>query len=88
MIYLLETYHVAGAGEPLVVACQMLLQRCKRMKHHLEARTDIDVGTTVKRSLEVHNTVKMAVFWVVAQCSLVEVFGRFRRACCIHQGDL
>jgi hypothetical protein len=31
---------------------------------------------------------KMAVFWVVAQCSLVEVFQRFRGACCLHhQGD-
>jgi hypothetical protein len=33
--------------------------------------------------------VKMAVFWVVAQCSLVEVYRRFRGACCLyHQGDL
>jgi hypothetical protein len=30
----------------------------------------------------------MAVFWVVASCSLVEVFRRFRGACCLHrQGD-
>jgi hypothetical protein len=27
---------------------------------------------------------KMAVFWVVAPCSLVEVYGRFRSTCCIH----
>jgi hypothetical protein len=27
---------------------------------------------------------KMAVFWVVAQCSLVEVYQRFRGACCLH----
>jgi hypothetical protein len=31
---------------------------------------------------------KMAVFWVVAPCSLVEVYRRFRGACCLqHQGD-
>jgi hypothetical protein len=31
---------------------------------------------------------KMAVFWVVAQCSLVEVYQRFRGPCCLHhQGD-
>jgi hypothetical protein len=27
---------------------------------------------------------KMAVFWVVAPCSLVEVYRRFRGACCRH----
>jgi hypothetical protein len=31
---------------------------------------------------------KMAVFWVVAPCSLGEVCRRFRGACCLHhQGD-
>jgi hypothetical protein len=30
----------------------------------------------------------MAAFWVVAPCSLVEVYGRFRGACRLnHQGD-
>jgi hypothetical protein len=28
--------------------------------------------------------VKMAVFWVVAPCGLVAVFGRFRDACCFR----
>jgi hypothetical protein len=27
---------------------------------------------------------KMAVFWVVALCSLVEVYQCFRGACCLH----
>jgi hypothetical protein len=27
---------------------------------------------------------KMAVFWVVAPCSLVEVYHRFRGPCCLH----
>jgi hypothetical protein len=32
--------------------------------------------------------VKMTVFWVVALCSLVEVYKRFRGTCCLHhQGD-
>jgi hypothetical protein len=31
---------------------------------------------------------KMAVFWVVAPCSLVEVYQRYRGPCCLHhQGD-
>jgi hypothetical protein len=31
---------------------------------------------------------KMAVLWVVAPCSLVEVYQRFRGPCCLHQqGD-
>jgi hypothetical protein len=33
-------------------------------------------------------SMKMAVFWVVAPCSLVEVYQRFRGPCCLHhQGD-
>jgi hypothetical protein len=33
-------------------------------------------------------SIKKAVFWVVAPCSLVEVYRRFRGACCLHhQGD-
>jgi hypothetical protein len=29
-------------------------------------------------------SMKMAVFWVVAPCSLVEVYQRFRGPCCLH----
>jgi hypothetical protein len=29
-------------------------------------------------------TMKIAVFWVVAPCSLVEVYQRFRGPCCLH----
>jgi hypothetical protein len=28
---------------------------------------------------------KMTVFWDVAPCNLVEVYRRFRGACCLHQ---
>jgi hypothetical protein len=32
---------------------------------------------------------KMAVFWVVEPCSLVEVYQRFRGPCCLHdQSDV
>jgi hypothetical protein len=35
-----------------------------------------------------NSLVKMVVFWVVAPCSLVEVYQRFRGPCCLHhQGD-
>jgi hypothetical protein len=31
---------------------------------------------------------KMIVFWVVAPCSLVEIYRRFKSACCLrHHGD-
>jgi hypothetical protein len=29
-------------------------------------------------------SMKMAVFWVVVPCSLLEVYQRFRSACCLH----
>jgi hypothetical protein len=29
-------------------------------------------------------SMKMAVLWVVAPCSLVEVYQRFRGPCCLH----
>jgi hypothetical protein len=33
-------------------------------------------------------SMKIAVFWVVAPCSLVEIYQRFRGPCCLHhQGD-
>jgi hypothetical protein len=33
-------------------------------------------------------SMKMAVFWVVAPCSLVEVYQRFRGTCCLHHQDV
>jgi hypothetical protein len=30
-------------------------------------------------------SMKIAVFWVLASCSLVEVYRRFRGACCLHR---
>jgi hypothetical protein len=46
-----------------------------------EMRARRDKETTILIS-------KMAVFWVVAPCSLVQVYRRFRGICCLHhQGD-
>jgi hypothetical protein len=36
-------------------------------------------------SLNVCDNGKMAVFWVVTPCSLVEVHQRFRSPCCLHR---
>jgi hypothetical protein len=33
------------------------------------------------------NGMKLAVFWVVVLCSLVEVYRRFRGAYCLHRPD-
>jgi hypothetical protein len=34
-----------------------------------------------------HVNIKMAAFWVVAPCSLVEIYWRFRAALCLHHKD-
>jgi hypothetical protein len=36
------------------------------------------------KKLQIKKDMKMAVFWVVAPCSLVEVYQRFRGSCCLH----
>jgi hypothetical protein len=39
-------------------------------------------------SLRTRDFTKISVFWVVAPCSLVEVYQRFKGSCCLHhQGD-
>jgi hypothetical protein len=30
---------------------------------------------------------KMAVFWVLWPCNLIEIYRRFRGACCLHHQD-
>jgi hypothetical protein len=32
-------------------------------------------------------SMKIAVFWVVAPCKLVDVYQRFRGTCCLHHQD-
>jgi hypothetical protein len=36
------------------------------------------------RRFSITEIIKMAVFWVAAPCSLVEVYQRFKGACCLH----
>jgi hypothetical protein len=44
--------------------------------------------SVVEHGRETWSPMKMAVFWVVAPCILVEVYRRFGGACCLHyQGD-
>jgi hypothetical protein len=41
-----------------------------------------------KSKLKNVSLLKLAVFWVVAPCSLVEFYWGFRGTCCLHhQGD-
>jgi hypothetical protein len=48
---------------------------------------DMAEGTIYLLS-ERKSSMKMAVLWVVAPCSLVEIYQRFRGPCCLHhQGD-
>jgi hypothetical protein len=62
------------------MAAMLLIYVQKRFSLH-EKYTTFEVLTAA--------SVKMAVFWVVAPCSLVEVYRRFRGACCLHyQGDV
>jgi hypothetical protein len=57
---------------------------------------DQDSSLEEKKTLTFSNTsarqisfsTKMAAFWDVTPCSLVEVYQRFRGTCCLHhQGD-
>jgi hypothetical protein len=51
----------------------------------------LEIGYPDRVGFEVLTAVsmKIAVFWVVAPCSLVEVYQRFRGPCCLHkQGPL
>jgi hypothetical protein len=75
--FCLET---AEASSTAIFGTQLKMQIKKRqsIKWH-----EIDTQLMSKETL------KMAVFWVVAPCSLVEVYQRFRGPCCLHhQGDV
>jgi hypothetical protein len=57
--------------------------------YHLALKFNIELHV-LRVGFEVLTAVrtKMAVFWVVAPCSLVEVYQLFRGPCCLHyQGD-
>jgi hypothetical protein len=47
-----------------------------------------NTGSRLRAEYKQHRAWKIAVFWVVAPCSLVEVYQRFTGPCCLHhQGD-
>jgi hypothetical protein len=43
------------------------------------------VGDATIKICQVRGRMKTSVFWVVEPCSLVEVYRRFRRACCFRR---
>jgi hypothetical protein len=48
----------------------------------------LDKNCTVGFEVLTAMSMKIVVFWVVAPCSLEEVYHRFRGPCCLHhQGD-
>jgi hypothetical protein len=65
-----------------------IYQKCLRVnwsRHKYELRS---IFREVFEERAMNYKLKIAVFWVVAPCSLVEVYQRFRGPCCLHhQGD-
>jgi hypothetical protein len=61
-----------------------LLLYCLLCLYNIEESGTAIVGFEVLTAV----SMKFAVFWVVAPCSLVEVYQCFRGPCCLHhQGD-
>jgi hypothetical protein len=65
-----------------------LLVRFKYVENLLEIRMVViynaNIICRVRFQVLMAASIKMAVFWVVAPCSLVEVYRRFRGASCLH----
>jgi hypothetical protein len=56
--------------------------------HKTQIKCQYDDTNHLKTRVEPSPGVTMSVFWIVAPCSLVEVYWRFRCACCLHhQGN-
>jgi hypothetical protein len=52
--------------------------------HHRQNPSDSSICNIVGFEVFMAVSMKMAVFWVVAPCSLVEFYQRFRGPCCLH----
>jgi hypothetical protein len=64
------------------------LQREKQRERERVKKEKLNTCMSVRFQVLTAASKKMAVFWVVVPCSLVEVYRRFRGACCLHrQGD-
>jgi hypothetical protein len=57
----------------MIVSVVMYQSSALRKEHQLQVALLKHLGKT-----------KMAVFWVVTSCSLVEIYRRFRGPCCLH----
>jgi hypothetical protein len=57
--------------------------------YDFDYRINISVQVLFEPGFDVLTAVstKMAVFWVVAPCSLVEVYQRFRGPCCLRHSE-
>jgi hypothetical protein len=67
-------------GIPLTDSAPWLITRSLWSQHQ--------IITDIKFAHKVTINMKMAVFWVVSPCILVEIYQRFRGPCCLHhQGD-
>jgi hypothetical protein len=67
-----------------------LKSRCCAKVHRSVVETIRNVTKQYEVGFEVLTAVsmKIAVFWVVAPCRLLDVYQRFRGPCCLHhQGD-
>jgi hypothetical protein len=68
----------------IIATCLALFITLNKRADHLALMEISSVGFEVLTAV----STKMAVFWVVAPCSLVEVYQCFRGPCCLHhQGD-
>jgi hypothetical protein len=59
----------------------ILLETCPR---NFSTVSDFTISPVVGLEVLTAASMQMAVFWIVAPCSLVEVYQRFRGTCCLH----
>jgi hypothetical protein len=88
-----STYDSFVSAASGVISIPGIIPACARICGSMGRKLSTQKKTYTSTALvgfEVLTTVstKMAVFWVVAPCSLVEVYRRFRGPCCLHhQGN-
>jgi hypothetical protein len=74
---------VIERGFALLIVYSQWYKRMKELRHVLYLQ--ITYGKAFSRlERSKRDSDKMAVFWVVAPCSLVEVYQRFRGPCGLH----
>jgi hypothetical protein len=74
--------------DPFCNFCFVLYYADIGFKHTCTVFESFMPASSVESHIKNPHIMKMAVFWVFAPCSLVEVYRSFRGACCLHQqGD-